>query len=295
MNKREYAENVAARATEMSGYEFKVAEVNKNGAVLIGITLTEGFETDNGSRISPNFYIDNAYNAGSPVEVAAEELIHVVKEERLNAVNISAASQFANDIASFETIKGRLFPVMCSKTRKEYLKKMANVSINGELAETFIVKDGEMSVRVTKDILTMWGVTETEVAETAEANLKALGDKPITMNEMMRRMGVILPFFGGPELYVFTTSDSLYGASQMLNFEAIDELADKTGYDKFYVIPSSVHEILLAPVGIAPVEELQRMIPEVNETQVDLVDQLSDKLFMYKKGSRKITTVRKAA
>ena len=47
----------------------------------------------------------------------------------------------------------------------------------------------------------------------------------------------------------------------------------------YFVIPSSIHEVLILPDnGIFQVPELNAMVQEVNETQVERQEQLSDKV-----------------
>ncbi len=47
----------------------------------------------------------------------------------------------------------------------------------------------------------------------------------------------------------------------------------------YFVIPSSIHEVLILPDnGIFQVPELNAMVKEVNETQVEREEQLSDKV-----------------
>lgn len=49
----------------------------------------------------------------------------------------------------------------------------------------------------------------------------------------------------------------------------------------FYVLPSSIHETLLVPIGNMDVSGLLQMVKEVNEAEVELCDLLSDKVQYY--------------
>ena len=54
----------------------------------------------------------------------------------------------------------------------------------------------------------------------------------------------------------------------------------------FYVLPSSIHETLLVPIGNMDVSGLLQMVKEVNEAEVELCDQLSDKVQYYDRAAK---------
>ena len=60
----------------------------------------------------------------------------------------------------------------------------------------------------------------------------------------------------------------------------MEQIGEIIGSD-FYVLTSSIHETLLVPLGGMDVSELSRLVKEVNETQVELCDRLSDKVQYY--------------
>lgn len=61
----------------------------------------------------------------------------------------------------------------------------------------------------------------------------------------------------------------------------IREFADRTG-SSLFIIPSSVHELLLLPVeDMKETEEIRSMIREINDTQVQPDEILSYSLYCY--------------
>ena len=68
------------------------------------------------------------------------------------------------------------------------------------------------------------------------------------------------------------------GASLLLQEDIRKQIGECLGSD-YFVIPSSIHEVLIIPDnGIFQVPELNAMVKEVNETQVEREEQLSDKV-----------------
>ena len=82
------------------------------------------------------------------------------------------------------------------------------------------------------------------------------------------------------KMYVLTNKDSNYGASQILLHESLDEIAERLGESRMYVIPSSVHEVLVIPVRGECID-IANMIREVNDTVVSREDILSYNLYLY--------------
>lgn len=64
----------------------------------------------------------------------------------------------------------------------------------------------------------------------------------------------------------------------------MDDLEQKLGAPLF-ILPSSVHELIAIPdKGISDVNELRNMVREVNETQVEAEEILSNQVYRYSKG-----------
>lgn len=91
-------------------------------------------------------------------------------------------------------------------------------------------------------------------------------------------------------MYVVSNVKRVFGAAGMLDLEAMRDFAQKNG--AFYIIPSSVHEILFVPesVGIGK-EKLIEIVRDVNETQLDFEEFLSDSLYRYEPDNGSIVKI----
>lgn len=65
------------------------------------------------------------------------------------------------------------------------------------------------------------------------------------------------------------------------------ELAERLGND-LYILPSSIHEVLLLPVSMGTPEELAGIVKEVNRTLVLPEERLSDSVYRYDRESGKV-------
>jgi len=91
-------------------------------------------------------------------------------------------------------------------------------------------------------------------------------------------------------LYVMTTQSAMYGAPVILNPNAREAAAKSLGGD-YYVLPSSIHEVLLVPDnGIVSADDLRGLVREVNATEVRPQDRLSDEVYRYDMQDKRIRT-----
>ena len=89
-------------------------------------------------------------------------------------------------------------------------------------------------------------------------------------------------------MYVLTNKERFWGATAILRTEILEEISKKLKQN-FYIIPSSIDEVLIVP-SYADIdrEMMDTMIQEVNETQVSKEERLSDHAYYYSIEERKI-------
>lgn len=100
-----------------------------------------------------------------------------------------------------------------------------------------------------------------------------------------------LPLEKEPErkMYILTNKQHFYGASAILYPGILEKYAGKLKHD-FYILPSSVHEvILLTDTGVEDREHLYSMVREVNEQNVPEEELLSDNVYYFSQKSGEIT------
>ena len=78
-----------------------------------------------------------------------------------------------------------------------------------------------------------------------------------------------------------TNTSRINGANALVQEELLAQVGDVLGGD-YYVLPSSTHElILIQDDGSISKEALERMVTEINSTQVPKKDLLSNKVQFY--------------
>ena len=153
--------------------------------------------------------------------------------------------------------------------------------------------DGKGSVVITDKMLGYWSKDNTVDAEVlhkqAMDNIAAQQYYQIeSMEDVIRAMmgGEIPDDMAGitnpdvPSTYVVSTKDKMWGASAMLDTNLMEKVAEKCQGD-FFIIPSSVHELLAVPQTGQTYEEMEYMIRDVNRSVVDNAEILSDRCYMF--------------
>ena len=89
------------------------------------------------------------------------------------------------------------------------------------------------------------------------------------------------------EMYILTNPQRMNGAACITYPGVLREFAREHQTD-VYIIPSSIHEVILV-LGIQwDTEELNQMVRQVNEEDVDAVDVLSDHVYLYRQKTDRI-------
>jgi hypothetical protein len=57
-------------------------------------------------------------------------------------------------------------------------------------------------------------------------------------------------------------------------------------HSDFFILPSSVHELIIVPDNGEDPQILQRMVKEVNSTQVSAQDVLSDNIYRFRRNTQ---------
>ena len=144
---------------------------------------------------------------------------------------------------------------------------------------------GKMTFVVTNQSMLAYGITAEQLHEDAMAN--APESHPASLRSMrevmvsMMGMAPDLPMPGEPVMLVATTRDSFMGASVIQYPGFMEQAAEQVGGD-FFVLPSSIHEVLIIPDdGRQDYHELEALVQSINQAKVAMADRLSDHVYHY--------------
>ena len=92
-------------------------------------------------------------------------------------------------------------------------------------------------------------------------------------------------------MYVLSNTEHIHGATCSLSRELLEDFSKKI-CDNLYVLPSSVHEMIIIPAAFAgKASELKEMVEEINETQVEEEEVLSNSVYFFNRSTKKLELV----
>lgn len=262
----------------------------RNARKLTGLHF---LEKERRGNISPVIYLDDFYEdycSGVGVGRICEDIAELWERNRTDAVFDTES------FSVFEKVKNRIcFRVVNAEMNREYLQTVPHRLLL-DLAilyyiPFFLESTGEekASITVTDQLAETWGVTEDDLYDLAARNTPLLmKSRTTTIQEMIEAAGRKMPRVGKPELYVSTSVSGTFGAAVMLYEGLLDSFAEEHGGD-FYIIPCSLHELIFVSDFGQDKELLAETVREVNATELDAEDILSDHLYHYCAKKKQIT------
>lgn len=136
---------------------------------------------------------------------------------------------------------------------------------------------------ITHQLLKQLNVSEEQLKEDALSSSPKI--MPATLNSLTTHIcgltgNSFTPGMGTePEAWIVTNTEGVYGASAFMYPGVKEWMYAKIG--RYFVLPSSVHEVLLMPDIGTSADDLKALVKDVNETQLEPGEWLSDNIYYY--------------
>lgn len=108
----------------------------------------------------------------------------------------------------------------------------------------------------------------------------------LARRQMKQRMPYRMFQVCGP-LYAYTNDNYCFGAASILEKAGIRRLADRFRED-LYILPASIHEIMLLPRGAVSREMARNMLRKANLEGIEPQEWLSDEVYVYRRAEDRI-------
>ena len=276
------------------------SNINRNVRVEVHITLkNNGKERrglvfiEEGINISPTIYLEEFYQNFREGK-ALDEIIKDILE-------VYANSKFSK---KWETEKLRVFEnvrhnVLCKminrEKNREFLKETPYIPFFDLAIVCYVLielnEHGIATMPVKKAQLEMWGIKENELFQVAKRNVqKQFPAELRQMKDVIAEMiGMEVQDAEDDFMYVLSNEMRSFGAV-CITYDGVPELVGIELEENYYIIPSSVHEMIIVPESKVPSrEEMERMVTEINETQVEEEEVLSNRVYFYDIRAKKMS------
>ena len=244
------------------------------------------------SKMSMAFRLKEIYQSvedGEDIDHAVYKMVNTIED------NISFVKEKEQDVKSFisdyEKVKDntylRLIPgdsPILKSTPHRMIEDMALV-VNVHL-DSFSDENGRSCVVVSKPLMEMYGIDESQLFADAEKN--SLANEPMVFKPLLDMVKDLIsnedipnPEDVGIVTYIATNQSGFQGAAVAGYPDFCEKAAEVIG-GSFYMLPSSVHEfILIKDDGTPKAKDLNRMIKNVNETVLEPRDVLAAQCYHY--------------
>lgn len=279
-------ETVRKEFTEETEVNLTTVQKN-NGVMLKGLMIKE-----KGVNTAPAIYLEAYYQ----MYREGKSLGEILKDFMLAYGEARQRGEF--DVRLFTQFE---------KARHRILYKLVNYERNVELLEQiphvrfldlavvfyYLVEKQHMGsaiILIRNTHMEYWGVDCDEIYGWAKKNTPTqMPSEIMRMSELLQEtLDIEVPLEQDAPMYILSNSQRNLGASCMLYPDILKNFGGMIEND-FYILPSSIHEVILLPVCEAenPVI-LQEMVKEVNQSQVELQEQLSDQVYLYERETARV-------
>lgn len=299
MNYTEFVERIVSMVGEDmgSGFTVSVQQVTRrNNTAKDALVIRKKDKKEN---IIPLVYLEPYFKIYRQGESMEECVMRIGIEYLKNAADENMAEEVKDTAFNWRKVKRHVYPFLISReANRELLKDLVYKEFL-DLAVCYMVRfdgtDKRGSLSISNTLLRSWGVSREELHLYALVNMNKDGYRVTGMEELISELDPEHAEQKEPVnqecMYIVTNEDKMYGAAGILLDASF--LTCRFGMKNFYILPSSIHEIILVPDGDAwTAEELSRMVRDVNREQVDPEERLSDHVYYYDWDKREIQIVK---
>lgn len=305
MEMREFAEKVRRAMSEVlgDGYEVRLQEVQKNNGVRLQglLILTEK------QNVSPTIYLKpfwEAYEGGVTLADLVSKILQIYREDTPGeSIDMSFFKEF-------EKVKDRIcYRLINARQNKALLERIPHIPFLDLAVCFYYAYESEVlgsgTILIYNTHVNMWQTGTAELMRLAQVNTPRLfpwecSSMDAVVRELLSQDAEQSWWLSEEEkqqlmkelpMQILSNEQRIHGAACILYPGLLEELAQKTDAN-LYILPSSVHEVILLPDHKEEdPEQLRAMVREVNCTQLEPEEVLSDNLYYFDCLKKNVTII----
>lgn len=266
--------------------EVKVIQLKENNGGL----RDELAYVVNDNNLTPGLWLEDIYELSK--EYSFEECLDGVEEAFNNRLKLSKSALYKPWEEAKEYLQVK---VINAAWNKDNLKEIPHINYL-DLAIIFTVGGLEEDIEwtgltVKYEHLKKWGIELAEFLETAIK--KIYGEEEFSIRGVDECLNPKWRVLGTDDgiIYVMTNKQEEFGATAIVRVDLIREFANKVQSD-LYIIPSSLHEILLIPTNkMNDRALLKKSLKTVNQFLVKPSDCLSENIYYFDRQSGSVEMI----
>ena len=303
MNFEEFINTIKDTIKEYLPEDYRDAEVNilenrKLNTNYTGLTVTR-----EGDTLAPTINLNNLFDSYSK---HPEHSITAVMQEVASVIQHTPETFDIGRIMDYDRVKKNIFMRLSAAEKNTDVLEHAPHIRKEDLAITFhIMLDqsdkGTATTMINDNMMEAYGIDLDRLYQDALLNSPVICPAQIeNMGEALSRMMIEdMKSAGAPPEVIqemekdlkesnkdnpmtIITNDRLVDGASAIFYPGVMDLVGERMKGDYFILPSSVHETLVVPDdGRVSLQELTDMVKEVNMTQVNPEDQLTDQVYHY--------------
>lgn len=288
-------------------HQIEVVNVTKNNNVhLTGLTIQS-----KNKKVAPTIYLEPYFTALKTGQTLAA-VINQIINSCMDALSYTNGGIDVKDITDFEHVKDKICYKLVSRDKNsEFLSAVPHRDYL-DLAivyylQTTITDKGMATVTVTNDLAQLWSTDEETLYNLARKNTPRLNRGIVlTLSDTLsgctntpqahsiqaydgydfsKGTSDILP------MYIATNTTKTFGAAVILYDGLLKDVAEYLSCSGIYAMPSSVHEFIFISDSIGPAEDIKQMVRDINASEVQPDEVLSDNIYHYDVTTHELTVI----
>lgn len=298
MEYKEFVDKILAELKEYYGRDAEVSVDNilgNNGKRRDALCIRY---TEKEEIMTPAIYLDHFF---AMYLLGGEDFDHCVGkiiQMREAGEADCALSERIKGILDWDNVKDSVYPVLISASEnEEFLTKYVHTAFL-DLAVVYEVRvdheNGTVSSKISNGMLKLYGVSREELHSQALENMEK---DSYQMEDILNLLENHDPMcvekdisevseneYG--KMYVLSNARRRWGAAVLLNQKFLKE---HLGSRRYYILPSSIHEVIIVPATEEmDSRELSSIVEEINRSQVAPSEWLSNHCYVFEGASGKI-------
>lgn len=264
------------------GKELRSSHVTKlNGRELE--SLTAFYHGSGDELVAPTIYMEDLYdmyNSGYTMDYVCDRAVDGLLYE------CSEIADQTRRLMDFDEISDQICcRLVNSETNREMLEGSPHLSFLDLSVVYYVLMihgNNCYRVNISNELMETWGKSTSDLSRIAAENTRRLNPPVLeSLNEFFEAIaGIDEDERMEDEVHLISCRTRSNGAVYMLDKSLLSELADRAE-DDLIIIPSSIHEIIAAPMSSVTREYIDHIIRSVNRAEVSPTDFLSDHSYVF--------------
>lgn len=238
-------------------------------------------------NVSPNIYIQQFYDEyveGEPFEDICKKIANV-------RVDAEYGRNFEIDkILDFDFVKNAIYPNLINKGRnldqleyrphRDFLDLVIVYYVDVTYLDIGCKEPIIMQLGITDELMDTYGIDEEKLYELSMKNINSAEASCKFLHEISNKV-IGTDVVENYDIMYLTNKLNCKGSAMIFNNDIIECASGKLNGD-FYILPSSVHEVILvSATSPMPMEVMSKMVKDINRACVGKEEFLSDNVYFY--------------